>query len=115
MPLADAWPVRRRTQLGAVVGLYANGVPHGLVSVVIRIYRFDSHLRVVVPAQGALLLGDLASARIDDCGGTGFLRTDSCCEVVADALSWCYMLAGLAVANGADILRRLTSYRIDVS
>ena len=94
MPLADAWPVRRRTQLGAVVGLYANGVPHGLVSVVIRIYRFDSHRRVIVPAQGALLLGDLASARIHDCGSTGFLRTDSCCEVIADTLSWCYMLAG---------------------
>ena len=35
-------------------------------------------------------------------------------EGSADTLSWCSMLAGLTVANGADVLRRLTTYRIDV-
>ena len=106
--------MRGRTQLGAVVGLYANRVPPGLVSVVIRIYRFDSHRRVIVLAQRALCLRDFPSARIDDCGGTGGLRTESWREVIADTMSWYYMLAGLAVANGADVLRRLTSHRIDV-
>ena len=106
--------MRGRTQLGAVVGLYANGVPHGLVSVVIRIYRFDSYLCVVVLAQRALCLRDFPSARIDGRGGTSFRRTDSCREVIAYVLPWCYMLAGLAIANGAGVLRRLTSHRIDV-
>ena len=95
MPLADAWSFRWRTQRGAVVSLCANSVPHCIVSSVIRTYLADLHLRVVVPAQGALLLGDFPSARIDGRGGPAFRRTDSCREVIANALPWYYMLANL--------------------
>jgi hypothetical protein len=114
MPLADARPFRWRTQLGAVVSLRTNGFPDCIVSSVIRTHLADLHLRVVVPAQGALLLGDFPSARIDGRGGPAFRCTDSCREVITHTLSLCYMLAGLAIANGAGVLCRLTSHRIDV-
>ena len=114
MPLADARPFRWRTQLGAVFSLRTNGVPNCFVPAVIRAYLVDLHSRVVVLAQGALFLGDFPSSRIDGRGGPGFFRVNSCREVITNALSWYYMLAGLAIANRADVLRRLTSHRIDV-
>jgi hypothetical protein len=61
-----------------------------------------------------LFLGYFPSARIDRRGGPAFLRPNLCREVISHTLPWGYMLTGLAVANGAGVLRRLTSHRIDV-
>jgi hypothetical protein len=61
-----------------------------------------------------LFLGYFPSARIDRRGGPGFFRANSCPKVITHTLPWGYMLTGLAVANGAGVLRRLTSHRIDV-
>ena len=114
MPLADAWPVRGRTELGAVVGLYANGVPNCFVPAVNWAYLVDLHSRIVVLAQGALFLGDFPSARIDGRGGTAFRRANSPREVIANALTGFYALPGLVVSNDVVVCRRLTPHSIDV-